>query len=228
MRAEPSNYERVQMLRTPPAAAGPVIRPIGAAAYEEEDEGDAAPTNAAKARAGRGFFRLAAFVLVMVALGSGLAVAWRAAVPNLLAWMHDGPAHAAPVDPGMAVATQDAPNPVAAAAAVASPVPTTNQSATDQLARIARELDSLKTAVGQMSGAQQQMAASIAALQSVQQQLHAAQQDLQNRLAAMPAAGSAAYSNALSAVAFVPRPAAAPPARAVQAPRATPPAPPRP
>jgi FtsZ-binding cell division protein ZapB len=224
MRAEPSNYERVQMLRTPPAAGGPVIRPIAAAEYED-DEGDTAPANQAKASAGKGFFRLAAFVLVMAALGSGLAVAWRAAEPNLLAWMHDGLALATPAEPGTAVAAQDAPNQVAAVPAV--PV-STNQTAADQLARIARELDALKTAVGTMSGAQQQMAASIAALQSAQQQLHAAQQDLQNRLAAMPAAGSTAYSNALSAVAIVPRPAAAPPARAVQAPRATPPAPPRP
>jgi FtsZ-binding cell division protein ZapB len=226
MRAEPSNYERVQMLRTAPAAAGPVIRPIAAAEYED-NEGDAAPANQAKASAGKGFFGFAAFVLVMAALGSGLAVAWRAAEPNLLAWMHDGLALAAPAEPGTAVAAQDAPNQFAAGPAITVPVPT-NQTAADQLARIAHELDSLKTAVGTMSGAQQQMAASIAALQSAQQQLHAAQQDLQNRLAAMPAAGSTAYSNALSAVAIPPRPAAAPPARAVQAPRATPPAPPRP
>jgi FtsZ-binding cell division protein ZapB len=222
MRAEPSNYERVQMLRTPQAAAGPVIRPIGAAAYED----DAADVDDAKASVRGGFFRLAAFVLVMAAFGSGLAVAWRATEPTLLAWIQDGPALAAEAEPGTEAAAQSAPNQVAAAPAVTGQVPTpNNQTAADPLARIARELDSLKIAVGAMSSAQQQMAASIAALQSAQQQLHAAQQELQNRLAAMPAAaaGPTAYSNALSAIAIPPQ-SAAPSARAVQAPRAAVPA----
>src|SRR5438477_2072277 len=90
-----------------------------------------------------------------------------------------------------------------------------------ELDRVARELEGLKSTVGELSAAQREMAAAIAALQAAQQQLRADQTELAQRAAAVQA--PAAFSNALEiGNAAPPAPAAAPPApRAAQPQRQT-------
>src|SRR4051812_19163455 len=75
MRSEQSNVERVQRLR-------PTTMPASPAAFDREiGEPDISEADVVVADRGRrgGFLRTTAFLLVMAVIGSGSAVAWKAA-----------------------------------------------------------------------------------------------------------------------------------------------------
>jgi len=137
----------------------------------QDDDEDAAwqdeaivPPPASKLRT---LLRMAGFVITMVSIGAGMAVAWeysglRSASANL-AW---------PEFPSLsasAPAAAPAPAPVAS-----KPQPD------DQFARVTHELEGLKQNVAALSGAMQQLAAINAALQ-------AGQQELRQRISSLPA-----------------------------------------
>jgi hypothetical protein len=115
----------------------------------------------------RTLLRMAGFVITMVGIGSGMAVAWeysglRMASANL-AW---------PEFPSLSASAPAAPP--APAAAASKPQPD------DQLARVTHELEGLKQNVAALTGAMQQLAATNAALQ-------AGQQELRQRISSLPA-----------------------------------------
>ena len=101
---------------------------------------------ASRARQRPRWLRLGAFVLSMVAIGTGLALVWH--YSGLRRWSGE-----------------------LAWPAFAAAAPKSASQPEEQLARIVRELDALKKSISDFGAGQQQITASIAALQAGQQEL---------------------------------------------------------
>ena len=141
-------------------------------------------------RTRRRFWRVSGLIAGVVVIGIAAAMVWQLAGPQT----------------SESAATFASPSSLSAG----------SRATAGELDRVARELEGLKSTVGELSAAQREMAAAIAALQAAQQQLRADQTELAQRAAAVQA--PAAFSNALEiGSAAPPAPAAAPSApRAAQ------------